>query len=111
MLLAGLDATDLLLFSVVILVCSGGGVAANSFWRAAERERWQRVEQKLDHLLAHLGVPPLPVNNEVWQTLAGDPQQKIAAIKAYRTAHGVGLADAKHAVEAYIRTGATPTPK
>jgi len=37
-----------------------------------------------------------------WQQLANDPSSKLAAIKLYKTQHGVGLKAAKKAVDAYI---------
>jgi hypothetical protein len=42
---------------------------------------------------------PAPVT---WQELANDPSSKLAAIKVYKTLHGVGLKAAKKAVDAYI---------
>ena len=54
--------------------------------------------------MQHLGVPdpdPLPV--EVREHLTGG--DKIKAIAAYRQVTGVGLAEAKEAVEAAVRRG------
>jgi ribosomal protein L7/L12 len=58
------------------------------------------TEQKLDLLLKHFGIeaPPLVV----WQELARDPARKIHAIKAYRAATGVGLREAKEAVQQWM---------
>ncbi|WP_189042744.1 hypothetical protein [Micromonospora sonchi] len=66
--------------------------------------RLAALERRLALVMQHLGVPdpdPLPV--EVQEHLArGD---KIQAIAAYRKATGVGLAEAKEAVEAAVRRG------
>jgi ribosomal protein L7/L12 len=48
----------------------------------------------------HAPLPKAP-----WQELAADPSRKISAIKAYREEHGVGLAEAKRAVEEYMQKG------
>jgi len=56
----------------------------------------QDVEQKLNLVLAHLGIDPtamLPPSSHAI-ALATDPQQRIAAIKAYRIQTGAGLKDA-----------------
>lgn len=48
-------------------------------------------------------VPLSPSRGGNWQELAADPSRKISAINAYRELHGVGLAEAKRAVEAYVQ--------
>jgi hypothetical protein len=68
------------------------------------RERLHRIERKLSLLLKHHGIesslgPPL---SEQVKELARNPSLKIMAIKAYREETGVGLAEAKAAVEEYI---------
>jgi ribosomal protein L7/L12 len=68
------------------------------------KARVGRIEQKLNALLQHHGVEPthgLALSDRVKQ-LAADPARKIEAIKAYREETGVGLAQAKEAVEAFI---------
>ena len=55
----------------------------------------------IDRRLAEL-APPLELSAAA-KLLADDPRQKIAAIKTVREESGVGLAEAKQAVEAYIR--------
>ena len=70
------------------------------------KDQLARVERKLNALLRHHGVDPtqgLPLSDRVKQ-LAGDPARKIEAIKVYRQETGVGLAEAKEAVEAYIHS-------
>jgi hypothetical protein len=68
--------------------------------------RLPQIERKLDALLKHQGVPPLPiviVSEEV-QRIARDPARKIEAIKLHREQTDRGLAEAKHEVEEFIRT-------
>lgn len=56
----------------------------------------QKVERKLNLVLAHLGIDPtahITPSSDVIR-LAADPKQRIAAIKAYRLQTGAGLKDA-----------------
>jgi ribosomal protein L7/L12 len=57
--------------------------------------RLGRLERRMN------GLPELSENVK---RLADDPQQKILAIKQLRNETGCGLAEAKEAVEAYIRS-------
>lgn len=61
--------------------------------------RLNRLEGKVDLLLKHAGLeePPLPRQDEVVALVRAG--KKIEAIKVYREATGVGLAEAKSAVE------------
>jgi ribosomal protein L7/L12 len=62
-----------------------------------------RIDRKVTRIATHLGVDataPLPLSDRV-KELARDPARKIEAIKVYREETGVGLAEAKEAVEAY----------
>jgi hypothetical protein len=63
-----------------------------------------RVDRKLALLLRQMNVPfdEFPALSERVKELARDPKRKIEAIKIYREETGVGLADAKDAVEAFI---------
>jgi ribosomal protein L7/L12 len=76
---------------------------------AAYREssaRSARIERKLNLLLRHGGIDPeqaVPLSDRV-KAIANDPGQTIEAIKAYREETGAGLAEAKDAVERYVRT-------
>jgi hypothetical protein len=58
--------------------------------------RLQDVERKLNLVLAHLGIDPsaqvIPSSHVI--SLATDPQQRIAAIRAYRLQSGAGLKEA-----------------
>jgi hypothetical protein len=69
----------------------------------ADATRLRRIEQKLDLILTHLGlefVASSGLDDEA-RRLA-DAGRKIEAIKAHE-ATGAGLADAKEAVEDYLR--------
>lgn len=77
--------------------------------------RLAAIEEKLDRVLAHLGLDgdggsghglsqPVPVvTYETQLTTLIQAGKKIQAIKLYREATGTGLKDAKEAVEAYER--------
>jgi hypothetical protein len=86
---------------------SGGSRHA---FTGADRAQLARLERKVDLILAHLGIefvetaPPCPLSPEV-QNLARNPSQKIYAIKLHREQTGVGLKEAKDAVEAFIDSG------
>ncbi len=103
MLFAVLEFTDFAIIAAIVALLAGGTVAAQSYFRPADRDRLARVEQKLDLLLTHAGLDYTPPAKAAWQGLADEgPTRKIAAIKAYREETGVGLAEAKRAVEEYI---------
>ena len=64
--------------------------------------RMARLELKVDLILKHLGISPLPLTadfSERVKELARDPAKKIAAIKAYRQETGASLAEAKEVIE------------
>jgi ribosomal protein L7/L12 len=76
--------------------------AVGSWWTLTDRVG--RIERKVNALLRHHGVDPTrgqPLSDRVKQ-LADDPARKIEAIKVYRDESGMGLADAKEAVEEYM---------
>ncbi|WP_405880889.1 ribosomal protein L7/L12 [Streptomyces sp. NBC_01136] len=60
--------------------------------------RIARVEQKLDLIIDHLGLAQTDPELEQVAALARDGK-KIQAIKAYREVTGVGLKEAKDAVD------------
>jgi ribosomal protein L7/L12 len=64
------------------------------------------LQRKADLALTHLGVQPpaehSPLSERV-RELAADPAKKIHAIKLYREETGAGLAEAKDAVEKWMR--------
>jgi ribosomal protein L7/L12 len=67
--------------------------------------RLRRIEAKLDLVLAHLGISYAEegVSEAVRQAI--DRGEKIQAIKIHREETGVGLAEAKRAVEEYMARG------
>lgn len=76
-----------------------------------EREilrRVQNLEQRIEQIAAHLGLPPLTTGPTLQQLgpefeqalLAG---KKIEAIKLHRRATGLGLKESKEAVEQIAR--------
>ena len=68
--------------------------------------RVRGLERKLNALLRHHGVDPtqgLPLSDRVKQ-LAADPARKIEAIKVYGEETGAGLAEAKEAIESFIKS-------
>jgi hypothetical protein len=104
MLLAVLELSDFLVIFLIVFVLSWGAAYLSSA-NAVVLAVLKRIEHKLDLVLTHLGVDYAPPPKATWQELAGDPARKIAAIKAYREQHGVGLAAAKRAVEDYMEGG------
>ncbi|MER7560042.1 ribosomal protein L7/L12 [Nocardioides sp. NPDC126508] len=64
--------------------------------------RLDRLEDKIGLLLKQAGLqePPLPRQDEVVALVRAG--KKIEAIKVYREATGVGLAEAKYAVERLV---------
>jgi ribosomal protein L7/L12 len=104
MLFAVLEFSDFVIIAAIVFVLAGGTVAATrTNFGPANRDRFVRVEQKLDLLLTHAGLDYTPAPKAAWQALADEgPARKIAAIKAYREEYGGGLAEAKRAVEEYV---------
>jgi ribosomal protein L7/L12 len=85
-------------------VLIGGGIVAGLLGalRASRRTHpagLLAVDRKLDLLLRHFGIDcPCPFSERV-RELAADPGRKIAAIKALREETGMGLKEAKDAIE------------
>jgi ribosomal protein L7/L12 len=86
-------------FVLVLLVIATGRRAPSEH----QARRLAAVEHKLDLIMVHLGIqqpePDAP-GAVLKELLAG---HKIQAIKAYRAATGVGLKEAKDAVELLAR--------
>ena len=110
-LLGILQLSDYAIFARIVAAFAGGAA-----YTAAQRSDLGRLEeklkglhQKLDALLKHQGVelpppPPSGLSPEVEQ-LASDPSSKIKAIKLFRQQNpGVGLAEAKDKIEAFLRS-------
>jgi hypothetical protein len=112
-MLAVLDFWDFFwIWCVVTLAVSiyAGGKAAYGRFKPSDVARLRRLEAKTDLILKHLGLeytdPATPggLSEEV-KALADDPAKKISAIKLHREQTGLGLKEAKDAVEAYIAGG------
>jgi hypothetical protein len=101
-----LEFSDFSVIALIVILFAGGG-AACTFLRAPDASRLARLERKLDALLGHLNVvyvdpaSPERLSEEV-RRIANDPARKIEAIKLHREQTGLGLKDAKDAVEAYM---------
>ncbi len=64
------------------------------------------LQRKADQALTHLGIQPTPEHiplSERAKELAADPARKIQAIKVYREETGAGIAEAKDAIEEWIK--------
>jgi Ribosomal protein L7/L12 C-terminal domain len=87
-----------------------GGAAAYARFKPKDAARLRRLEAKADLILRHLGLeyqdPATPgrLSEEV-KALADDPARKIEAIKLHSEQTGLGLKEAKDAVEGYIAGG------
>jgi len=107
---ASLELLDF--FWIWIIMCLAvslyaGGKATYARFKPSDAARLRRLEGKADLILKHLGLeykdPGTPggLSEEV-KTLANDPTRKIEAIKLHREQTGVGLKEAKDAVETYM---------
>jgi ribosomal protein L7/L12 len=68
--------------------------------------RLRRLEQKVDLILKHLGIDYVETSNLSEEARAqADRGDKIGAIKVHRQNTGVGLAEAKYDIEAYLARG------
>jgi hypothetical protein len=92
---------------VLAVTVYAGGRAVYVRFLPSEAARLRRLEAKVDLILRHLGLdyqdPATPggLSAEV-RALADDPARKIEAIKLHREQTGLGLKEAKDAVEAYL---------
>jgi ribosomal protein L7/L12 len=104
MVFAVLKFTDFAIIAGIFAVLAGAATAARGRFGPVNRDRLERIEQKLDLLLTHAGLTFTSAPKSAWQSLAdGGPAQKIAAIKAYQEQTGADLAEAKRAVEEYLQ--------
>jgi hypothetical protein len=84
-----------------------GGRAAYARFQPSDAARLRRLEAKMDLILKHLGLEykdpltPGGLSEEV-KALANNPAQKIEAIRIHRQQTGLGLREAKDAVEEYM---------
>jgi Ribosomal protein L7/L12 C-terminal domain len=89
------------------LTLYAGGRAAYARSRLAMWVRVRRLEAKVDLILGHFGLeykdPATPAGlSEEVKALAENPADKIAAIALHREQTGLGLKEAKDAVESYM---------
>ncbi len=106
MLIGVLDCSDFAVIAVIVLLFAGGSAAYSRF-KPSDAARLRRLEGKVNLILRHLGLeyqdPAISggLSPEV-KALADDPAKKIKAIALHREQSGVGLKEAKDAVEAYM---------
>ncbi|MBX7103376.1 MAG: ribosomal protein L7/L12 [Gemmataceae bacterium] len=103
-MLAVLELWDFVWIALIVSLLAGGSTAIRQFSRADAR-RLMRIESKVDMLLKHAGLeftrPADGTLSDEVKALAMNPAKKIAAIKLYREQTGVGLAEAKEAIERF----------
>ena len=107
-LVAVLEFSDYAFIAAIVAGVAGGAALTKRQGINLGRleRRLRSVEQKLDALLKHEGIEPLPpppsgLSPEV-ERVARDPSKKIEAIKLYRQENpGVGLAEAKAKIEEF----------
>jgi ribosomal protein L7/L12 len=105
-MLATLEPLDFAIIAVIVIVFAGSSTVF-AMSRSVDSAQLKRIEGKLNLVLKHLRLEYadsailVELSDEV-KALAGDPSKKIQAIKVYREQTGLGLKEAKDAVEAYI---------
>ena len=101
---AALNFSDIIV--ITLIVTFFGGTAASRLFQPSDSTRLRRLEAKLNLILEHLGLeykdPATQGLSPEVKTLADDSARKIAAIRLHREQTGLGLKEAKEAVEAYI---------
>jgi ribosomal protein L7/L12 len=98
-ILAVLEFKDYAAIAVIVAVFAK---AASLF--GSSQPDFRRLERKLDALLARQGVQDTSGLSEEVRRLARDGR-KIEAIKLHREQTGVGLAEAKADIDAYLESG------
>ncbi len=98
-----MEFAGLLILTLLMTVLLGGAgfVSRRSAGNAATEERLRRIEDKLNVLLTHLEIDYAPRVKERWERLA-EGNNVSQAIKEYRDAHSVSLAEAKKVVAQYL---------
>ena len=103
-MLAVLEFQDFAVIAGLIALLAGGSAFAAQ--RPADNARIRRLEQKVDAIIEKLGIElPNSITNSGLSAEArqlADAGQKIPAIKLHREQTGLGLKEAKDAVEAYL---------
>ena len=99
---AVLDFSDFAIIAFFIIAL-GGSSAAWAYSKPSDANRLFRLERKVDLILKHLGIEYTdPALSEEVRRLAV-AVGKIQAIKLHREQTGLGLKEAKDAVEAYLK--------
>ena len=102
MVLAVLEVSDYLILAGIIAFLAGGAAVL----RPSDQARLNRLEKKLDLLLKHFQIEGTSLvdseglSDEVRQL--ADAGKKIEAIKLHREQTGLGLKEAKDAVDVYL---------
>ena len=102
-MLAGLDATDFAIIGATLLVIA---LLARPRRDSSYDARLRRIDRKLDMLIQHLDIelPETIVSGLSPEACRlADADQKIEAIKVHREQTGIGLKEAKDAVEGYMK--------
>ena len=108
MLFAILEFGDFAIIALLILAFAGGRSVVSAYLQPADRDRLQRVEQKLDLILTHLGIDYDVAQTGFDVVLEAIGANKINVIKVVRDATSLGLKEAKDLVESApieIQTG------
>lgn len=100
-----LDFWDFMIVACIVSIFATG--SAYAAFSTRDRVRLGRLERKVDLILRHLNIEYVPGNllSEEVRQLALDPAKKISAIKLHREQTGVGLKEAKEAVEEFMAGG------
>jgi hypothetical protein len=105
-MLAVLETGDYIGLAVLGIVLIALARSPSVIFRPGERAWRRRIDSKLDLILGKLGIPvPDPgaaSGLSVGVRQLADDGRKIEAIKLHREETGLGLKEAKDAVEAYM---------
>ena len=109
-MLAVLDLWDYVGLGLMGLLIAAIARSSHVRFRPGDRARERQIEAKLDLILGNLGIP-VPDPGAASGLSAGVRQlaedgRKIDAIKLHREETGVGLKEAKDAIEAYLADSA-----
>jgi len=109
-MLAVLETGDYIGLAILAILVSALARSSNALFRPRDRSRLKRIESKLDLIVGHLciQVPDAGAASGLSAAVRqlADDGKKIEAIKLYREETGLGLKEAKDAVEAYMSDGA-----
>jgi hypothetical protein len=104
-----LETKDFAIIALLILAFAGGTAGTKLLGGSPDAKILSRIrmlERKLDAIIGHLGIelPDALVNSGLSPEVCSlaDKGEKISAIKLHRQETGIGLKEAKDAVEAYL---------